>query len=155
MWHIRDFRAADQAAAFALIAAGLTQRFGFFLEGINPDIDDIHAHYIAKGDVFVVVEKAGAIIGCGAVIAEPDTENTARIVRVSVAADQQGQGIGRGISEHLLGRAKAMGYAEVLVETNHDWHSALRLYQSLGFAEYMRKPIPEYGYTEVHMRLGL
>ena len=50
---------------------------------------------------------------------------------------------------HLLEDARRRGLDEVVLETTHDWHPAIALYQSAGFAEYDRDP------DDVHLRLTL
>ena len=106
--------------------------------------------------MFLVVEDDdGTIIGCGALIHENGSDEVARIVRVSVAKSQQGRGLGQAISQRLIDAAREKGYQRVLVETNADWTSALRLYQTCGFEEYDRTVNAPYGFTEVHMRLDL
>ncbi len=152
---VRDFEREDQRVVQALINEGLRQRFGKVNESMNPDLFDIEETYIAQDAVFIVVEHQGDVIGCGALIHEEGSNETARIVRVSVRAKYQGHGLGHKISELLIERARKKGYKEILVETNSDWESALKLYQSLGFQEYSRTNVPEYGYTEVNMFLDL
>lgn len=154
---LRPFTPADQTAVRELILAGLGQRFGTADPSLTPDLDDIQANYIAQGVYFVVVEAAedGPIIACGALIPEPNQPEAMRLVRVSVRSDCQGRGLGRLISLALLDEAHQRGLARVLVETNSDWHSALRLYRSLGFIEYARNYNQEFGYTEVEMSLKL
>jgi GNAT superfamily N-acetyltransferase len=149
--HLRPFQPADQAAVRALILAGLAARFGFLDESLNPDVDDIQRCYIEAGATVLVAEQGGVLIGCGALIPEEGSASVGRLVRVSVAAEQQGRGLGRRISQALIEAARARGFTRLLVETNHDWTSALRLYQSLGFVETHRVPVPDYGYTELHM----
>jgi ribosomal protein S18 acetylase RimI-like enzyme len=152
---LRPFTKADQPFVRALILDGLKSRFGVIDDSLNPDLTDIHAHYIESGETFLVAELNGQIVGCGALIREDGSDETARIVRVSVDVEHQGRGIGRQISAALVESARERGFSKILVETNEDWDSALRLYQSLGFQEDARLPSPEFGFIEVHMRLDL
>jgi len=152
---LRPFTVVDQAPVRALIWAGMTARFGFLDESANPDVDDIRAHFIMPGETFLVAWQDDQISGCGALMREHGSDLTARIVRVSVSADRQRQGVGRLISTRLLEIARERGFSEVLVETNEGWTSALSLYQALGFREYTRIPNEEFGFVEVHMRLSL
>ena len=152
---IRAFRSADQEEVRALILAGLGQRFGHVDETVNPDLNDIQTHYVEQGASVLVVEDGEDIIGCGALIREYGSDEVARIVRVSVRANRQGEGIGRAISERLVEIAGARGFKRVLVETNDGWYSALRLYQSCGFVEYQRTRDKRFGFIEVHMQLAL
>ena len=143
--HIRRFAPGDQLAARRLILEGLGERWGWVDETRNPDLDDIAAHYLTPGHYFVVVERDGELIGTGALVAEgaegtegADRQATGRIVRMSVAREHRGRGLGRALVEHLLDEARRRGYRRVLVETTKEWHDAIRLYERCGFAEYAR-----------------
>ena len=77
---IRPFRVEDQQKVCQLILDGLGEHFGNINEELNPDLDDIAASY--AGDLFLVAEQAGVIVGCGALIYEGD--GIARVQRMSV-----------------------------------------------------------------------
>ena len=137
--HIRPFAPGDQSAVRRLVLEGLGERWGWIDEMRNPDLDDIAAHYVAPGHYFVVVEQDGKLIGTGALVAEgADRQATGRIVRMSVAPEHRGRGLGRALVEHLLDEARRRGYRGMLVETTKEWHDAIRLYQRCGFVEYAR-----------------
>lgn len=146
-WRIRPFIPSDQPATRLLILAGLAERWGWLDPTRNRDLDDIQARHVATGGVFVVVEQNGVIIGAGGLILE--APGVGRIVRVSVVALQRGCGIGRAITLHLLEEGRLRGCHTILVETNDDWHSAVRLYESCGFVPYSHQN------GEIHMRLSL
>ena len=154
MFTIRPFTPADQTAVRDLILNGLGSRFGFIDASLNPDVNDIWSQYIEQR-ASVLVAEADHIIGCGILMREDGSDEVARIVRMSVASSEQGKGLGSQMGEALLQIARERGFRRVLVETNGDWHSALRLYQSLGFSEIERLPDPEFGFIEVHMALDL
>lgn len=152
---IRMLRPDDEQSVRMLILSGLGQRFGIAKPELNPDLDAIYANYVAAGESFIVAEQNGRIVGSGALIREKGSVHIGRIVRVSVAAESQGQGIGRKISRYLINMAATRGFNQLLIETNSTWESALKLYKSLGFQEVSRRVDPDFGYTEVHMQLSL
>ena len=121
-----------------LVNDGLGEHFGVVVESFNPDLDDIAAHYIADGHVFIVAEHAGTLAGTGGLLCEPDG-TTGQVVRVSVRHDVRGQGIGSAIVEHLLAVARERGLRRIWMETNVDWITAIRLYEACGFREYARQ----------------
>src|SRR5262249_23978214 len=132
---IRPCTLADQDAAKGLVNAGLGERFGVVDESFNPDLDDIAAHYIARGHLFVVAEERGDLVGrCCLVIAADGTMG--QMVRLSVRRDRRGQGDGRALVGYLLRVAQARGLRRVWMETNANWESAIRLYQRCGFRRY-------------------
>jgi GNAT superfamily N-acetyltransferase len=139
---IRPFQAKDQLAARDLILDGLGGHFGFIDQSLNPDLDDIMAHYVAPGNVFVVAHVEGQLVGTGALIAEG--EYSGRIVRMSVRRDARRHGIGQALVAHLLALARKRRYTRVLVETNNDWQDAIGLYTRCGFAEYARDDVSVY-----------
>jgi len=152
---IRPMEVEEQPAVKVLILNGLEQRFGTLKPGLNPDLDDLQTHYLAKGATILVAVDEGQVIGCGMLIKEDGSDQIARIVRMSVRADYQGRGLGRQIGETLLEVATKKGFTQVLVETNSDWHSAIRLYKRLGFTPVKQVEVPEFGFTEVHMQLAI
>lgn len=130
---IRPFRPEDQQACRTLVLAGLGEHFGVIDSARNPDLDDITAHYVVPGRLFVVAESAGMLVGTGALIL--DGPATGRLVRVSVHREHRRRGIGRALVDHLIVCARWRGYAQLLVETNHDWEDALALYRACGFRQ--------------------
>lgn len=150
---IRPFASADQPAARALILDGLASRFGFADESLTPDLNDIQAHY--AGETILVAEDNGRIIACGILKRENGSDEISRMVRVSVHRDCQGKGLGKHISLALIEAARTRGFRRILCETNSDWDSALRLYQSLGFTETHHYYDPRFDFTEIHMALDV
>lgn len=144
---LRPFTPEDQEAARALILAGLKEHFGFIDPRYNPDLEDITESYVARGDTFLLAVRGEDILGTGALIRE--TAATGRIVRMSVAPEARRQGIGRLLVDRLLHAAGQRGFRRVVVETNDDWHDAIRLYRRCGFREYDRRD------GEVHLALTL
>jgi ribosomal protein S18 acetylase RimI-like enzyme len=135
---ISPFKPADQAAARALILEGLGEHFGWIDETRNPDVDDIAAHYLAKGHAFVVARSDGEMVGTGALLTLSVPDGVGQMVRVSVSRSRRRGGIGAAIARRLLDVARQRGLRRVQVETNNDWYDAIRLYERLGFAEYAR-----------------
>lgn len=131
---IRPFSSKDQREARLLILSGLGDHFGTIDESLNPDLDDITAHYLTPGHAFVIADLSGVVVGTGGLIRE--AEGTGRLVRMSVKREYRRLGIGRKLVEHLLHLASQQKLGRILVETNRDWVDAIRLYQSHGFVAY-------------------
>lgn len=128
---IRPFRPEDQAVTRRLILAGLGDHFGTIDETKNPDLDDIVASYVDRGASVVVAEYAGEIVGAGTLAVE--APGVGRLVRMTVAGEMRGRGLGRRLVNHLLDEARRRGYGRVLVETTDDWQDAIGLYRACGF----------------------
>jgi ribosomal protein S18 acetylase RimI-like enzyme len=131
---IRPFVASDQDAARTVILTGLGEHWGHIDETLNPDLDDIAAHYPPQiADFFVVEDADGAIIGTAGLIQED--ADTGRIVRMSVTKAARGRGIGKRLVAQLETAARARGYRRLVCETTHDWTDAIALYSATGFTE--------------------
>lgn len=126
---IRPFQPADQQAVRDLILAGLGEHWGFIDPALNPDLDDIAAHYDRA--VFLVAERAGEVIGTGALVHE--AAEVGRIVRMSVRADMRRLGLGSLILRELCRRGRALGYRELVLETTSTWSHVIRFYERFGF----------------------
>jgi GNAT superfamily N-acetyltransferase len=131
---IRPFERHDQKAARRLILTGLGEHWGFIDETLNPDVDDIEAHYLRTGQLFVVAEVDNEIVGTGALVNEG--VDTMRMVRVSVHKEQRRLGIGRTLVEHLVADARRRGARRIVVETTRGWQDAIHLYLRCGFQQY-------------------
>jgi ribosomal protein S18 acetylase RimI-like enzyme len=130
---IRLFQPGDQDQARALVLEGLGDHFGYIDETKNPDLDDIARNYLENGDCFVVAEQGGVICGTGGLVLEEP--GTGCLVRMSVAKQMRGQGLGRALVEHLTQMAIQRGYTSLVCETNDDWQEAIGLYLACGFTE--------------------
>ncbi|MBX3080766.1 MAG: GNAT family N-acetyltransferase [Anaerolineae bacterium] len=128
---IRDFVPADQTAARTLILTGLGEHWGWIDETRNPDVDDIAVNY--AGQTFLVAEDDGQLIGTGALIHE--TDDVARVVRMSVAAEVRRQGLGSQLLDALIVRARQRGYRKIVLETTATWTEVIAFYQRHGFRE--------------------
>lgn len=144
---IRPFLVTDQARAKTLILDGLADHFTTIDPTLNPDLQNIAESYLNQGSLFLVAELDNDLVGTGALVAE--TEDSGRIVRVSVASSHRRLGIGRLITTHLIKAAHSFHFNKIVVETNDDWFDAIRLYQRCGFTEYDQHD------GEVHMMLCL
>ncbi len=126
---IAPFQPADQQEAKALILDGLVGHWGWLDPTKNPDLDDIAASY--AGGVFLTARQAGRLVGTGALL--PRGEETAEVLRMSVAADVRRQGIGRLILEQLCQRARESGVRRIVLETTHTWREVVAFYLRFGF----------------------
>jgi GNAT superfamily N-acetyltransferase len=126
---LREFTPADQAAAYALINAGLAEHFDLVDPRFNPDLENIAQAY-ASG-VFLCMWDDTQLIGTGALM--PETPGVSRVLRMYVAHTHRRRGIGRRMLDALTAHARARGDHTLVVETTHDWHAAIALYLNTGF----------------------
>lgn len=121
----------SEESARQLILSGLKERFGFLIEGLNPDLDNIHETYIKRGAIFLTGFVDDELVLTGGLI--PEGENTGRIVRVSVHPDYRNRGYARQMVHLLEELAKERGFKKIAIETNQAWTSAVNLYLQEGY----------------------
>lgn len=126
---ILPFQPEYQAEVKNLVLTGLTEHWGTLDPSKNPDLDDIGLIY--ANAVFLVAWQDKKIIGTGALV--PRSNDTAEIVRMSVAADMRRNGIGKMILKRLCENAKIRGYKWLVLETTDTWHEVIEFYKKCGF----------------------
>ena len=93
------------------------------------DLPRIHAR--PTGDI-LVVDQSGTITGCA--MYYPVAPATCEIKRVFLAPEARGTGAAALIVQDAMHRAKADGYARMVLDTIHTLTEAIALYKRLGFA---------------------
>jgi len=94
-----------------------------------------------------------ALAGCGAL--RHLDEGHGEIKSMRAAPDYRGRGVGKAILRHLLGEARARGYARVSLETGRpaEFLPARRLYESHGFVECL--PFADYALDDFSICMTL
>lgn len=92
------------------------------------DLPRIHAR--PRGDI-LVAEHAGQVVGCA--MYYPFSDHVTEMKRVYVAPEARGLGAGRALMRDGIARARADGYAKMVVDTITPLHEAIALYNALGF----------------------
>lgn len=123
------FQSEYQAEVKNLVLAGLAEHWGTLDPNKNPDLDDIGLAY--ANAFFLVAWQNNKVIGTGALV--PKSNDTAEIVRMSVAANMRRNGIGRKILQRLCEHAKSNGYKRLVLETTETWHEVIEFYKKFGF----------------------
>ena len=86
--------------------------------------------YIHRGHGFVA-ESAGHIIGVYVLI--QTRPQTAELVNLAVAEEQQGRGIGKKLVRHAIHTARVTGYKTLELGTGNSSVHQLAFYQKCGF----------------------
>ena len=89
-----------------------------------------------RGDV-ILAFAGKALVACGALRGVEG--KIGEIKRIYVRADHRGPGFGPRLTRALLGRARALEYEQVRVDTLPTMIAAIQFYQDMGFV-----PIPAY-----------
>jgi putative acetyltransferase len=129
---IRPFRPDDQEAVRSLVLAGLRDHWGTIDPTLNPDLNDIAGWYLPLDGHTVVAEIDDRIVGSGTLHRGGDGSGV--LVRMSVAGDQRGKGIGKALVRALAEVARERGYHRLVCETTDTWQDAINLYLAMGFS---------------------
>lgn len=82
-------------------------------------------------DCWTVRDPQGALVGYYLLMYAVDE---AHLLDVAVAADRQGQGLGRHLMDRIAARAREQGMASVLLEVRPSNERAMEVYRRYGYA---------------------
>jgi GNAT superfamily N-acetyltransferase len=121
------------------LSVDIVQRYGS--EG--PEEPHDAAEFTPPAGAFVVawLEVDGGDaepVGCGGI--RSIGSGRCELKRMYVAPEARGRGIARSLLERLEDEARALGFAEVWLETGTEQPEAISLYESSGY-----EPIPDFG----------
>lgn len=134
---IRPATNADRVAV-ELVVFGVLAEYGLAPDpgGTDADLRDLEASYHEAGGCFdVLIDGAGEVIG--SVGLARVSETTCELRKMYLARAARGQGWGRRLLDHALGRAVALGFTRVVLETASVLREAVALYERSGFRPYV------------------
>ncbi len=103
---VRAARAADVRAIRSLVAPLVERRILLAKEAVS---------YYEALQEFVVVERDGLLVGCGAL--HVMWEDLAEVRTLAVGPDVRGQGVGHDVLEALMARARTLGITRLFTLT--------------------------------------
>ena len=139
---LRDARREELDAVAALIRAAYQEYEPFYLPEVwqryITNVGNVHDRF-GECDL-IVAERGGAIAGTVTLYEDGSRSRQgewppgwAGILRLAVAPEQRGAGLGRALIEECLRRCRARGIATVALHTT-DWMSTARaMYERMGF----------------------
>jgi RimJ/RimL family protein N-acetyltransferase len=78
--------------------------------------------------------KSGKVVGCGTLVRDPHSWSPhVGEIRMVVALEVRGQGVGRALSQETFALALDGGLEKLLVQMTVDQQAAIALFESLGF----------------------
>lgn len=144
-----DFTAAR--ALFEEYAAQL--KIDLCFQGFAAELDQLARSYAPPSGCLLLARRDDAAVGCGGI--RRLSGQSCEMKRLYVQPADRGAKLGRAIAQGLLARARALGYANVRLDTLAEMIPARALYRSLGFREiapYYDNPLPQAVYMELDLR---
>ena len=121
-------------------------------QGFDQEIEHLPTEYGPPAGAFFLAIEEGRSIGC--IGLRRFGEEVGEIKRLYVAPDGRGRGIARALAEHVVARARQLGYRRLLLDTLPSMKEAQSLYLSLGFkptAPYRFNPVPGTAFLELEI----
>ena len=112
-----------------------------------------HQVIIEPGGKILMAVTNGTIAGTCAI--KKETCNRARFARLAVSPGARRKGIGRLLTVVSINLAQKMGFKKLVLVSNKNSATAIRLYESLGFKP---GPVPEdtiHGSADMYMELKI
>lgn len=122
---------------------------------LDSEIETLPGAYVPPRGALALATKRGAPAGCGAL--RPVDDTTGEVKRIFVRPAARGVGVGHRIARALLRRAKALGYARVVLDTLPTMTNAAELYRKVGFipiASYWDHPVAGALFFEYRLQDG-
>lgn len=142
-WRIRSAVGADEAAIQACADAAYLRYVAAIGRKPAPMTAD-YAGHIARGEVSVVVDDGGELLGFLVMFAEGAHM---QLENVAVHPAASGQGIGKALVKLCEDTARQQGLKAVRLYTNEKMTENLNIYPHLGYRETERRS--EHGFNRV------
>ena len=127
---IRHYQARD-AEAFRVLNEHWIEKF-FRLE--EPDriiLGDPERYILQPGGAIFIAAAGESVVGTCAIV--PEHDGVFELVKMVVADDWQGRGIGRRLLLFAVQEARKMGVRRLRLESSSKLGSAIHLYEAVGF----------------------
>jgi len=127
-------------------------RVDLCFQGFAAEIATLPGLYAPpRGRLLLATGTAGS---AGCVALRPLGETACEMKRLFVRPAYQGHGLGRTLAERVICEAQSIGYSAMRLDTLPLMHSAIRLYESLGFVRrsaYYDTPLKETVFMELKL----
>ncbi len=134
---IRPIESGDNEALAKVIRTALAE-FGANKPGtvyFDPTTDALFELFRTTGSYYyVAIQDEKVIGGCGIFPTENLPQGTCELVKLYVAKEARGTGIGKQLMEQSMSWAKENGYTHVYLESMPELKKAVSIYEKVGFA---------------------
>ena len=133
---IRPIEPGDNVELAKVIRAALTE-FGANKPGtvyFDPTTDALYELFRTPGSFYYVATIDEVIVGgCGIFPTENLPQGTCELVKLYLAKEARGTGLGKQLMEISLSWAKENGYTQVYLESMPELAKAVSIYEKVGF----------------------
>ena len=145
---IRLIEAGDNEVLASIIRSSLAE-FRANKPGtvyFDPSTDQLFELFRFPKSIYFVAETDGQVVGgAGLFPSKGLPEDVVELVKMYVANEARGQGIGKQLISTCLHAAVELGYKKIYLETMPELKKALSLYEKLGFT-YLDGPMGNTGH---------
>ena len=146
--HIRTIIPSDNPAIASVIRNTLTE-FGAAKPGTayyDTATDDMYSSFQAPGSRYHVGLIDGHIAGGGGIYPSAGLpQGVCELVKMYLAPEARGKGLGRQLIQQSLSFARDYGYEQVYIETMPELQKAMAIYEKFGF-HYLDAPMGNTGH---------
>ncbi len=133
---IRPIESRDNEALAKVIRAALAE-FGANKPGtvyFDPTTDALFELFRTPGSYYYVATLDEKVVGgCGIFPTENLPQGTCELVKLYVAKEARGTGLGKQLMEKSMSWAKETGYTQVYLESMPELKKAVSIYEKVGF----------------------
>jgi len=133
---IRPIEPGDNVELAKVIRAALTE-FGANKPGtvyFDPTTDALYELFRTPGSYYFVATIDHKVVGgCGIFPTDNLPEGTCELVKLYVAKEARGTGLGKQLMEKSMSWAKSHGYTQMYLESMPELTKAVSIYEKVGF----------------------
>jgi putative acetyltransferase len=133
---IRPIEPGDNVELAKVIRGALTE-FGANKPGtvyFDPTTDALYDLFRTPGSYYYVATIDLQVVGgCGIFPTDNLPEGTCELVKLYLAKEARGTGLGKQLMEESMSWAKANGYTQVYLESMPELAKAVSIYEKVGF----------------------
>ncbi len=133
---IRPIEPRDNVELAKVIRGALTE-FGANKPGtvyFDPTTDALYELFRTPGSYYYVATIDQQVVGgCGIFPTDNLPEGTCELVKLYLAKEARGTGLGKQLTEESMRWAKANGYTQVYLESMPELAKAVSIYEKVGF----------------------
>ncbi len=135
-YHIRTIEPGDNKALAKIIRDSLKE-FKADKPGtvyFDETTDCLSDVFKTNGSIYFVAVMDGEIVGGGGIYPTANLQpGTCELVKLYLAANARGKGVGKLLMEKCIAAANALGYKKIYLETMPELTIAIPMYEKMGF----------------------